>query len=83
MTQLLMISALVALTTGIAEVTKRAKWLPKRFIPLEVVVIGIVIAMLAKLSGYDMNWGLTILGGIAFGLSATGLYEFGTKAVNK
>ncbi len=83
MNELLTIPALVLLTAGIGEVTKLAKWLPKRFIPLEVVVVGIVIAILAKWSGYDMNWGLTILGGIGIGLSATGLFEFGKNAVNK
>jgi len=80
---LLTISILVALTTGMVEATKRLKWLPKRALPLEAIAIGIIIALLAKWGGYDLNWGLTILRGIGYGLSAVGLFEFGKQAVNK
>jgi len=71
MTELLSFSALTGLTIGICEVIKRIG-LPDRFIPLTAVVVGVVLVVLGDLTALTT---LSILTGIAIGLSAVGLYS--------
>ena len=78
MEELLSFSGLVTLTVGLTEVIKRAKLIPDRFIPLLAIVLGFGLIIIA-------NWAnitsLTIIAGIAVGLSACGLFDLGSKTV--
>lgn len=71
MNELLSFSTLTALTVGLTEVIKRVG-MPDRFVPLTAVVVGIVLVVLGGLTSLTS---LSILAGIAIGLSAVGLYS--------
>jgi len=63
---------LVALTVGIVEAVKRALKVPKKLIPILSLVIGIVLLLIGRVSGFvDLN----LFIGIAVGLSASGLFD--------
>jgi len=71
MTELVSFGALVLLTTGVVEVAKRALKLDTRFIPLAALVIGFVLCLIGNLTNITS---ITILTGIAVGLSSVGLF---------
>jgi len=70
MTELLSFSVLVVITIGLTEVCKKAFKMPKRFIPLTALILGLVINLIA--GGIT---GLGLLTGIGIGLSAVGLFD--------
>jgi len=70
--------SIIALTTGLTEVFKRALKLSKGVVPLIAVVLGIFLTLL--LSPAELSYAETILLGIATGLSSIGLFS-GTKNV--
>ncbi len=63
---------LVALTSGIVEVFKRALKLPKKFCPLLALVVGFLLTLVGSITDITS---LAILTGIAVGLGASGLYS--------
>lgn len=71
MTPLISFGVLVAITIGVVEVIKRALKLDKRYIPLVALVIGFGLNFAA---GYT-TFGLTVVAGLAVGLSAVGLFS--------
>jgi len=71
MTELVSFGALVLLTTGVVEEEKRALKLDTRFIPLAALVIGFVLCLIGNLTNITS---ITILTGIAVGLSSVGLF---------
>ena len=63
---------LVALTTGIVEVFKRALNLETKLMPLAALIIGIGLTFIGSITNLTS---LNILTGIAIGLSASGLFD--------
>ena len=69
-------SFLVALTTGIVEVLKRSFAIETKFLPLLALIIGVVLSFLAGVTDLSgMTIGMSLLAGIAVGLSSSGLYD--------
>jgi len=77
MSELLSFSALVLITTGVTEIIKRVGC-PRRFLPLVALVVGFGLNLIGTLTFTP----LTILTGLACGLSASGLFDI-TKVVKK
>lgn len=77
MTELLSFGGITALTVGLTEIIKRAG-LPDRFAPIVAVVIGVALALLG---GWAEITTLSVLTGIAAGLSACGLWDIGKTTV--
>jgi uncharacterized membrane protein (DUF441 family) len=69
----------VPIILGIVQALKMSA-LPEKYAPILSLVIGIIIAFVAG-DGFD-NWGHNTLGGLVYGLSACGLWDIGTMAVN-
>ena len=65
-------AVLTALTIGVVEAIKRTKILPRKYIPLLAVIAGLLLTSTA--GAFNLSH-LTILEGIAVGLSAVGLYN--------
>ena len=65
-------AVLTALTSGVVEVIKRIKILDDRWLPLVSLVVGFC---LSGVSAFFSFTSLTILEGIAVGLSAAGLFD--------
>lgn len=72
MSAILSFGVLVALTIGITEVIKRAGKVPTRFIPLIALVVGFGLTLIGDLTTLTS---VSILTGIAVGLSACGLFD--------
>lgn len=72
MNELLSFSALVAVTTGLTEAIKRGLKLKSRFVPLLALILGVILVLIANLTSITS---LTIVTGIAVGLSSSGLYD--------
>ncbi len=72
-------SLLVPVLVGILEVCKKNKFLAEH-INLLGIVFGVALAFLGDNAfGLNMNYSLLLLAGVMLGLSATGLYEFGSS----
>jgi len=71
MNELLSFGALTALTVGLTEVIKRVG-VPDKFIPLTAVVVGIILVVLGDITTLTT---LSVISGIAVGLSAIGLFS--------
>lgn len=79
MTQVLMFATVISpFVAGLLEVIKRLAALPKNFIPLIAVVIGVVLGAVAY-PFTDMDVALRLWAGAGSGLSATGLFELVQK----
>ncbi|WP_406946305.1 holin [Halobacillus sp. SY10] len=75
MTQVLMFATVISpFVAGLLEVIKRLAALPKNFIPLIAVVIGVILGAVAY-PFTDMDVALRLWAGAGSGLSATGLFE--------
>lgn len=72
--------ALVPVIVGLVEVFKRTG-LPDQYAPIASLILGLLVAGLVALSAGTFT-AATILTGIAYGLSASGLYS-GVKAVTE
>lgn len=72
------ISFILALVLGVNELLKRYEYIPKRFIPLSSVLLGILFVAIT--GQYTIQE--AILTGTAIGLSANGLFDM-TKLVTK
>ncbi|KIL47955.1 holin [Jeotgalibacillus campisalis] len=79
-TEVLMFASLLSpVILGLIEVVKRLVRIPKKYIPLLSLAVGVLIGFLAApLADLDLPLRLWA-GGIA-GLSATGLFEMGSKS---
>lgn len=62
----------VPITTGLVQAIKMTEYIPLRFLPIMSLVIGCVIGWFFVAAG-----SLGILAGLAIGLAAVGLFEFG------
>lgn len=71
--------AIIALLTGIGEALKKAG-LPKRFIPITVVFLGIGASVL---SAPPDRWQEATIVGVTYGLSSCGLYNSTVKPFTK
>ena len=80
MSELLSFGVLVLLTIGLTEVAKRALKLNERFVPLAALVLGFILCLVGNLTNITP---LTILMGIAVGLSASGLFDNGKAILTK
>lgn len=69
---------ITALIIGINEMVKRYEYVPKRFLPLSSVLLGV----LAMLLMHQYSISDCVFIGIAIGLSANGLFDM-TKLVTK
>ena len=65
-------AALTALTIGVVEVIKRATGLEKRWLPLTALLVGLILTFTG---GWANITSLSVLTGIAVGLSAAGLWD--------
>ena len=74
-------ASLVALTTGLTEMAKRALKIPSRFVPLTAILAGIFLAILMPFVDYEFNQ--IILIGIAAGLGACGLFSGVKSTIGK
>ena len=63
---------LVALTTGLVEVVKRATGLENRYLPLTALILGIGLTLIGNIANLTP---LAVLTGIAVGLSSSGLFD--------
>jgi len=72
MSELLSFAVLVALTIGVTEVIKRAGNVPTRFIPAIALILGFILCLIGNLTSITS---ITILTGIAVGLSSSGLFD--------
>ncbi|WP_324611611.1 holin [Bacillus massiliglaciei] len=75
---LLFTSILSPITTAFLEVIKRAVAVPKNFLPLLSVLIGLIIGYLSY-PFTDMDTALRLWAGAFAGLSGTGIYEMVLK----
>ena len=71
MNELLSFGTLTALTIGLTEVIKRGG-MPDKFIPLTAVVVGIILVALGDITALTT---LSVISGVAVGLSAIGLFS--------
>ena len=78
MTPLLSFTLLVAITAGIVQVAKKAK-APKRLLPLIALGVGLAVTLVGDWTNIT---NLSILSGLAVGLSSVGLFEH-TKLLKK
>ncbi|WP_102336538.1 holin [Salimicrobium jeotgali] len=75
MTQVLLFATVIApFVAGIVEVVKKTVSLPKNFVPLIALVIGVGLGAAAS-PFTDMDLLLRLWAGAGAGLSATGLFE--------
>ncbi|SEI03755.1 Bacteriophage A118-like holin, Hol118 [Halobacillus karajensis] len=75
MTQVLMFATVISpFVAGLLEVIKRLAALPKNFIPLIAVVIGVILGVVAY-PFTEMDGTMRLWAGAGAGLSATGLFE--------
>ena len=72
MTELYSFAGLVIITIGVTEVVKRALKIKENLVPLTALVIGFVLTIVGGLVNITS---LTILTGLAVGLSACGLFD--------
>jgi len=68
---------LVPLTIGLVEVIKNIG-IPKRFIPLVAIFIGIIFAILGNIGGDIIA---NVITGLGIGLASVGLFDFGKKTI--
>lgn len=73
------IALFIPLTTALTEVVKRVG-LPIKYIPILSIIIGISFAILSGLSPTLIN---NVIMGLIIGLSASGLFSFGKKPIQK
>ncbi|MGP4061517.1 holin [Halobacillus sp. H74] len=79
MTQVLLFATVISpFVVGFLEVVKRLAALPKNYIPLIAVVIGVVLGAVAY-PFTDMDVTMRLWAGAGAGLSATGLFELVQK----
>lgn len=78
MEELLTMGGITALVVGLTEITKRIEVVPERFIPLVSLFFGLLLAVLGSQGSITA---LTILSGLAIGLSACGLYSGVKKTI--
>jgi len=74
------LSVIIALVIGLTEVAKRALKLPKKFIPLTSLIIGLIVSLICAFDGIVSS---VILSGIIAGLSAVGLYSGVKNTIGK
>ncbi|WP_079480918.1 holin [Halobacillus salinus] len=75
MTQVLLFATVISpFVAGLLEVIKRLAALPKNFIPLTAVVLGVALGAVAY-PFTEMDLALRLWSGAGAGLSATGLFE--------
>lgn len=79
MEQIIAFSAIIAVITGaLTEVVKRTKKVPKNFLPLASMVIGLVLGGLTSFIPElvtELSFGGRLLAGVISGLMATGIWE--------
>lgn len=75
------ITGLAAVLTILIETIKRTKLIPKRFMPLIAICIGIILSIFYMQPSTGMLAVQSIFWGILFGASSVGLYEFGGKPI--
>jgi hypothetical protein len=72
-------AATVPIIVALCQVFKMTGWVKDKYAPFLSIILGIVIAFLLVnndgVAGNDFNIGNTVLTGILFGLSASGLYS--------
>lgn len=73
--------AQVSFVCAIAEIAKT--WIPKRFIPIFDVVLGIAIGVLVNTVCNGMKVGEGIVLGLAVGLSACGVFSGAKNVIGK
>ncbi|WP_329610116.1 holin [Pseudalkalibacillus berkeleyi] len=73
-------SVMTPIVTGLTEVAKRTFLIPKRFINIVSLIIGLVVGLMA-FPLTDLDWALRTWAGTMAGLAATGLYEVGKYRV--
>lgn len=75
MTQVLLFATVISpFVTGVLQVVKRLASLPKNYMPLIALVIGVALGAVAY-PFTDMEVALRLWAGAGAGLSATGLFE--------
>ena len=70
------IAIAIAMVTGMTQVIKLATGVPTRFAPLLSVLFGMFFIGLTDVSASDM-----VITGVIVGLSASGLYDIGSKTI--
>lgn len=64
---------IIPIVIAVTQVFKMTGWLKSQYAPLVAIVVGVFIAFLAHHDSADLT--VTILNGVLFGLSASGLYS--------
>ncbi|WP_281659247.1 holin [Halobacillus sp. Cin3] len=79
MTQVLMFATVISpFVAGVLEIVKRLAALPKNYIPLIALMIGVALGAVSY-PFTEMNIALRLWAGAGAGLSATGLFELVQK----
>ena len=68
----------VAICLCVGYIIKKLAFIPNKYIPLIVGVLGVVINVLSNLNNITVH---TIAGGLVSGLASTGLYELFAKFI--
>jgi hypothetical protein len=67
---------IVPVITGLVQVIKAWNTINEKYLPAVSIVIGVIIG------GFAIGWSIIgIIGGIIFGLSASGFYDLGKKTI--
>lgn len=74
----LLISFLTPVIVGLVEVAKQVFTMPKNFVPLIAVAVGLIAGFVAA-PFVELDWTLRLWAGAIAGLASTGLYETQTK----
>lgn len=74
-------AVVIPVIVALVQVVKMTGWLQDKFAPIVSIVMGIILAFLLA-QNIILNFSSTILAGILYGLSASGLYS-GVRTTSK
>ncbi|TSB46526.1 holin [Alkalicoccobacillus porphyridii] len=79
---LILASIISPVVLALVELVKRTVQVPKRFLPLSAVIIGLIVGGLSY-PFTDLDLGMRLWAGGLAGLSATGLFELSKKRTDE
>lgn len=78
---LLMATAVVAVTNGIVQAIKQTELIPRRFLPIIAIGVGLILGSTAPF--FNISLIERLWAGMISGLAATGLFELGKNFNHK
>lgn len=76
---LILASAIAAITNGLVQAIKQTEAIPRRFLPIVAIIVGLILG--ASATFINLHFVERLWAGMISGLAATGLFELG-KNVN-